>query len=190
MKTLERFLVLKQVSYYNKNAGERFCRDRAADYIWLHGNIVLIFKIRLRKGVEIEMNRFREWMQHFMEGRYGADQFSRMLTWLVLILLVLSLFVRNGLLELVAVALLVYNYFRIFSRNHAARAAENRKYLDATETIRSKWTSFVNINGQRKDFHIYTCPNKNCRQKIRVPRGKGRIQVTCPKCKTQFIKKS
>lgn len=129
-------------------------------------------------------------MQRFMEGRYGADQLSRTLTYVVLVLLVLCLFSRSMLLELVAVGLLVYNYFRIFSRNYSARSKENQKYLEAVASVKRKWSSFVNVNRQRKDFHIYVCPNKNCRQKIRVPKGKGKIQVTCPKCGTQFIKKS
>ena len=136
------------------------------------------------------MNRIREWFARFMVGRYGADEFSRTLNYVVLTLLILSLFVRNGLLELVTIALLIYSYFRMFSRNHSARYRETQKYLQMTADIRRKRNSFLNVNKQRKDFHIYTCPNKDCRQKIRVPRGKGKIQVTCPKCRTQFIKKS
>lgn len=136
------------------------------------------------------MNRFREWLTRFMAGRYGADQLSKALTYAVLVVLLLSLFSRNLLLDLLAVGLLVYNYYRILSRNHSARYKENEKFLQATAGLRRRFASFVSVNKQRKDFHIYTCPNKECRQKIRVPRGKGRIQVTCPKCHTQFIKKS
>lgn len=143
-----------------------------------------------KKQRGIIMNRIREWLMRFMAGRYGVDQMGKTMNWAILIFLVLAMFTGNMLFELIGVGLLIYTYFRIFSRNHSARYQENQRYLLATADIRRRWNSFVNVNRQRKDFHIYTCPNKSCKQKIRVPKGKGRIQVTCPKCRTQFIKNS
>ncbi|MCM1537584.1 MAG: hypothetical protein NC254_04210 [bacterium] len=124
----------------------------------------------------------------FMQGRYGMDQFGRMLFAAILVCLLLSFFVRTNVLNALALILLCYCYFRMLSRNHAKRYAENQRYLALTAGIRRKFSSWKKTNAQRKTHHIYRCPN--CKQKIRVPRGKGRIAITCPKCRTEFIKNS
>ena len=82
----------------------------------------------------------------------------------------------------------IYCYFRIFSRNVQKRYAENQAYLMKTYKIRNWFQNQKNIWQQRKVYHIYTCPS--CKQKIRIPKGKGKIEVRCPKCGTTFIKKS
>ena len=86
-------------------------------------------------------------------------------------------------------------YFRLgsrdlllFSRNVQKRYAENQAYLMKTYKIRNWFQNQKNIWQQRKVYHIYTCPS--CKQKIRIPKGKGKIEVRCPKCGTTFIKKS
>ncbi|MBQ9120321.1 MAG: hypothetical protein IJY09_09770 [Lachnospiraceae bacterium] len=127
-------------------------------------------------------------LQRFMMGRYGVDQFSRFLNILVIVLLVVSLFVRNSLVYYVGVALLIYAYFRMFSRNHAKRYAENQRYLRLTAGFRGWYAKQKSYAQTRKTHHIYACPS--CRQKIRIPKGKGRIAIRCPKCSTEFIKKS
>lgn len=116
------------------------------------------------------------------------DQFGRMLFAATLVCLLLSFFVRTNVLNALALILLCYCYFRMLSRNHAKRYAENQRYLALTAGIRRKFSSWKKTNAQRKTHHIYRCPN--CKQKIRVPRGKGRIAITCPKCRTEFIKNS
>ena len=130
----------------------------------------------------------RERFQNFMYGRYGTDQLSRFLSFAALALLVISLFVKNPIFYLGALAILVWSYFRTFSRNTSKRYVENEKFLNLT----SKFTGFFR-NGkvyheQRKIYRFYTCPQ--CRQKVRVPKGKGKICITCPKCRTEFVKKS
>lgn len=123
-----------------------------------------------------------------MAGRYGVDQFARFLNVLIIVLLVVSMLTRIGMIYLLALVLLVYSYYRIFSRNHARRYAENMKYLQKTAKLRGFFQTQKRDAGMRKTHHIYRCPN--CKQKIRIPRGKGRIAVRCPKCGTEFIKKS
>ena len=71
-------------------------------------------------------NRF----QQFMYGRYGMDQLNRFLSTVALIVLVVSIFVRRPIVEIVALALLFWCYYRMFSRNVSKRAAENQKYLN------------------------------------------------------------
>ena len=123
-----------------------------------------------------------------MQGRYGIDELSRFLLYLSVILLLLNMLIRIPLLNTVSLALLVWLYFRIFSRNFAGRQAENRKYLELTAGIRKTVSDKKRRLLQMRTHHIYKCPG--CGQKIRVPRGRGRIAVTCPKCRNEFIKKS
>ena len=126
----------------------------------------------------------KEKFYRFMQGRYGVDQFSRFLLILAIVVLVLNMFIRSALFELIPFALLIYTYFRIFSRNIAARSKENQKYLQLSGTVKYN----LKNGKQLLKFHIYKCPS--CGQKIRIPRGKGKIEITCPKCKNKFIKKS
>ena len=127
-------------------------------------------------------------MMQFMQGRYGADQMGQMLSAVSMVFLILSLFSRNQGWFLLAVIGIVYNYFRMFSKNISKRYAENQKYLTMTAGIRRKIASWKSQLAQRKIYHIYRCPG--CKQKIRVPRGRGKIEIRCPKCSTTFVKKS
>ncbi len=126
--------------------------------------------------------------RRFMQGRYGADQLSRFLTTVGLVLIILNLFVRTRILTYLVLAILVYCYYRMFSRDYNRRYAENRKYLTLKSRTLYKVKNWKKIWQDRKTHHIYKCPG--CGQKIRVPRGKGKIIVTCPKCRREFQKKS
>ena len=127
-------------------------------------------------------------MMQFMQGRYGADQMGQMLSAVSMVFLIISLFSRNQAWFLLAVIGIVYNYFRMFSKNISKRYAESQKYLTMTAGIRRKLASWKSQLAQRKIYHIYRCPG--CKQKIRVPRGRGKIEIRCPKCNTRFVKKS
>ena len=116
------------------------------------------------------------------------DQLNRFLSTVALIILVVSMFIRRPIVEIVALALLFWCYYRMFSKNISKRYAENQKYLKMTAGIRRKLASWKSQLAQRKIYHIYRCPG--CKQKIRVPRGHGKIEIRCPKCNTRFVKKS
>ena len=133
-------------------------------------------------------NNWKNKMMQFMQGRYGADQMGQMLSAVSMVFLIISLFSRNQVWFLLAVIGIVYNYFRMFSKNISKRYAENQKYLTMTAGIRRKLASWKSQLAQRKIYHIYRCPG--CKQKIRVPRGRGKIEIRCPKCNTRFVKKS
>ena len=126
--------------------------------------------------------------QQFMTGRYGVDQLSRLLLGISVVFCALSLFSRWNLFYLLALALLGYTYYRMFSRNVSKRYAENQKFLNARYRLAVKRDQQKRQFAQRKEYRFYRCPG--CRQKVRVPRGKGRISISCPKCRTEFIKKS
>lgn len=133
-------------------------------------------------------NNWKNKMMQFMQGRYGADQMGQMLSAVSMVFLIISLFSRNQAWFLLALIGIVYNYFRMFSKNISKRYAENQKYLTMTAGIRRKLASWKSQLAQRKMYHIYRCPG--CKQKIRVPRGRGKIEIRCPKCNTRFVKKS
>ena len=130
----------------------------------------------------------REKFARFMSGRYGADQLSRFMVTAALVLMVINLFLGWGILSILVLALLVLCYFRMFSRNYQKRYEENLRYTHATARYRYWLSKQKDLWKQRKVYHIYRCPS--CMQKVRVPRGKGKIIVTCPKCHTEFQKRS
>lgn len=130
----------------------------------------------------------REKLQRWMWGRYGYDDLNRFLMISAVVCMVLSLFPRGGVFYLLAGAAMVYAYFRMFSRNISKRSAENQWFLSKTAKLRALFGKKKREPDQAKQYHIYKCPN--CRQKIRVPRGKGRVAVTCRKCGREFVKKS
>lgn len=119
-------------------------------------------------------------MRSFMQGRYGTDKFSTTILVTSLIACLLSMIIQlpllNLLLMLLSYGLMGWAIFRMLSRNTYKRYEENRKYLRFLERIKDR---------QHKYFD---CPR--CRQSVRVPRGKGKISITCPKCKEKFIRKS
>lgn len=129
----------------------------------------------------------REKLYRFMQGRYGADQLNRFLMILVIVCLVFSLF-GFRIFYVFGIALLIYSYFRIFSKNLYKRREENAAFLRLEYGFKQRFASWKRTMQQRKTHHIYRCPS--CKQKIRVPRGKGRIEIRCPKCNQTFIKKS
>ena len=134
------------------------------------------------------MGRFRQKVMQFMQGRYGADQFSRFLIYLSLILLVITLFCRNNFIYYIAVIVLFYSYFRMLSRNISRRYAENQKYLSLRYKVVGRFNWIRLRIKDSKTHRIFKCPS--CSQKIRVPKGKGRISIKCPKCRIEFIKKT
>ena len=130
----------------------------------------------------------REKIQRFMIGRYGADELAKAQSIAALVLLFLSMFSRLGIFYWLAIALMIYSTWRMFSKNISARYAENQKYLQATAKFRYWLDQQKKLWQERKYHHIYTCPK--CKQKIRIPKGKGKIMVRCPKCHFEFQKRS
>lgn len=124
--------------------------------------------------------RLRTGLRRFMEGRYGTDKFNTTILGVGVIACILSLFIKNPVINLILVTasygLMIWAIFRSFSRNTYKRYQENRKYLMLLERIKDK------------DHRYFDCPR--CRQPVRVPKGKGKIAITCPKCREKFIKKT
>ena len=124
----------------------------------------------------------------FMYGRYGVDQLSRSMMVLVIVLVVLGIFFKTRLIDWASTILLILVYFRMFSRNINKRYQENMKYMVVHNKMMAKYNGWKDAFACRKTHKVFACPS--CGQKVRVPRGKGKVKVHCPKCNTSFIKNS
>lgn len=116
--------------------------------------------------------------QIFMRGRNGADELGRVVFYLSLILYVISTISRIEFFYTIALVGMIYSMYRMFSKNLYVRREENRKFVTWLESTRIKME-------QRKKYKIFKC--KGCGRNIRVPRGKGKIEVTCPMCGNKTI---
>lgn len=129
----------------------------------------------------------RQRTARFMAGRNGNDRFNLFLLVCELVLLLLSSLL-HGPFYLPAIALLVYIYFRMLSRNVYKRQEENNRYLRAKYKLLSRLRLIVERWKQRRDYKFFVCPS--CRTTLRVPRGRGKIKIVCRKCGTSFTGKS
>lgn len=133
----------------------------------------------------------KNFFYRLMAGRNGSDDLARFSVFFSLIILIVSYFTKGyvkSILWWIAVIILVYSYFRMFSRNIAKRYQENAAFVRFKNKQVSKLTTKRDMFKQRKEFRFYKCPS--CGIMNRVPRGKGKIQITCPKCKTKFIRET
>ena len=131
---------------------------------------------------------FRMKFARFMQGRNGVDQFSQFLNIVVLILFVISIFTKSKILGWLPFALMGYMYFRIFSKNIPKRSMENQRFCNMRYDLSVKKNKWKKEWEQRKIYRFFRCPM--CHQKVRVPKGRGKICITCPKCRQEFIRRS
>ena len=130
----------------------------------------------------------REKLRRFMIGRYGTDGLNQFLSIASLVLLLIAIVSRISLFTWLSAVPLLFCCYRTFSRNISKRTEENYKFYTLKDRVDNKFRGLKEQWANRKVYHYYRCPQ--CRQKLRVPRGRGRIQISCPRCGTQFIKKS
>ncbi|MBR3952981.1 MAG: hypothetical protein IKJ82_05150 [Oscillospiraceae bacterium] len=126
-------------------------------------------------------------LREFMYGRNGTDMFSFALIiagFVINILYVLSDFRPLYILSLAAYG---YALFRTLSKNIPARQKENRKFMEFWWKIKNRWVGFRADFEERKTYKHFKCPS--CGQKIRIPRGRGKVEICCPKCSNRFVKK-
>lgn len=135
--------------------------------------------------------KFREKIAQFMYGRRGTDEFARFLLIVTLVFIVLSwLFqgVLQSLFSMLTIASLAYCYYRILSRDIYKRQKENAWYLQKKSAVQKWFRSVKDRWTQRKDYKFFRCPS--CHTLLRVPKGKGKILLTCRKCGNRFERKS
>lgn len=129
----------------------------------------------------------RSKLQQFMYGRNGADQLSAAAAWVAVTVWVVYLFTSWLPLYFLALVLMGYSFFRMFSRRTDKRREENAKFLAAFRPLRRR-LSALGCRMRDKEHRYFRCPN--CGQQMRVPKGKGHIQVTCRSCGITFEEKS
>jgi len=129
----------------------------------------------------------RNAFQRFMYGRYGNDQLNQFLIIAALVLSVLNLVFRASAVTLVADVLIVCCLFRMLSKNTYKRREENAKFMRKAQPA-IKWLRLQQTIRKDKAHRYFKCPN--CSQYLRVPRGKGKITVTCRSCGASFQEKS
>ena len=127
-------------------------------------------------------------LKNFMIGRYGPDHLGVAMILLSFALSLTHTFTRLLILMILSYAVLVLALFRILSRNIKKRRAENDRFIRFWWPIKTKIGRFWKHLKQRKTYVFFKCPS--CRNSLRAPRGKGKIQVTCQKCGERFYKKT
>ena len=124
--------------------------------------------------------RFSAGMRNFMSGRYGHDRLNMVLLGVGLVMCLIGMFVNNQLADLLLMlgsyALLILSMVRCMSRNTYKRYQENRKFSLLLDRLKDR------------NNRYFSCPK--CHQTVRVPKGKGKIAITCPKCREKFVKKT
>ena len=123
------------------------------------------------------------------------DSLGLLISWIAILIMILGVIlmpflnsILSSILWWLALAVMMYGYWRMLSKNVYKRRAENDRYLATTEGIRSFFRGRAMRFSQRKHYRFFKCPG--CEAMLRVPRGKGKIQITCRKCGNRFSAKS
>lgn len=124
------------------------------------------------------MKKLKDKINRFFQERYGLDELGKFLIVINLITYILGIFLRSKLILGISVLCMIFLLYRIMSRQHWDRSEENRKYMSYVKLWKLKYE-------HRKSARIYLC--KRCGKYIRVPKGKGKIQVTCTVCGDKTI---
>ncbi len=127
-------------------------------------------------------------MQQWMQGRYGIDELSKALQITSLVLLTLSLFPPFRFFYIPAIFLMVWSCIRCYSRDLARRRNERARYLKLIGFVRSWFRLQKDKWRDRKTYRYFRC--KECHTSLRVPKGKGRICIRCPKCQHELNAKT
>lgn len=127
------------------------------------------------------MEQFKWKLKKFMNGRNGPDELGRDIGIASILIYFFSVILKNPILYILAQCGLIYSMFRVVSRNTRKRRQENWKYKNCMQMYRFKIE-------MHKTYRIFKC--KGCGRRIRVPRGKGKVEITCPLCGKKIIRRT
>lgn len=136
--------------------------------------------------LQMVLQRFAVKMQQFMAGRYGNDRFTVFLSIVGLIFAFLGNFKPLRFLYFIGLAIIAYGLFRAMSKNYEARRKELDCFLRVSDKPMKELKLLGNKLRDRKTHKYFKC--KSCKTVLRVPKGRGKIEVTCPKCREKTIK--
>jgi len=125
----------------------------------------------------------------FMSGRYGIDQLYRFLLLCIVLCTLLSVLLVDfpffgSFFNAISYLLIAWTIYRILSRNIEKRYLENLHYLEWMGSIRQHFRMSKAKFQQRKEYKFFVCPT--CKTNLRVPKGKGKVNITCSKCGNRF----
>ncbi|MCD7948581.1 MAG: hypothetical protein LUG13_09935 [Oscillospiraceae bacterium] len=127
------------------------------------------------------------WLRRVMYGRYGSDQLSVFLIAIYVVLAFVAMITRLSFLSWIGLVFLIIAFFRIFSRNIPHRRAENMRFMNFAAPL-IRWLKMRRTIARDKEHRYFRCPN--CGQCLRVPRGKGKVTITCRSCGISFEENS
>lgn len=130
------------------------------------------------------MNKFINKLTRFMYGRYKIDELYKFLISLCLIIIIINIFIKSNILDILVAIILIIATYRYLSKNIKKRQKENKIYLDTKRKITNKY-NYQKRKFKDRNTHTYKkCPK--CHQKIRLPLKKGKHTVKCPNCNNHF----
>ena len=127
-------------------------------------------------------------MKNLFKSRNGPDQLSQFVLSIAFFIAILNLFLRSNILSLIILVMMIYIFFRMFSKQTYKRRQENIRFAQKMYPYQMKLVKYAARQADKKTHKCFKCPN--CKQTLRVPRGHGEITITCPKCHHQFDRKS
>ena len=122
----------------------------------------------------------RKFLHRFMIGRYGPDHLGIAMIVLAFVVSILNVIIQYTPLLYISYFIFGLTLFRMLSRNITRRRAENDKFIRYWWPIKTKVKNFIQKIKDKRKYKYFKCPT--CKSKLRVPKGKGKIRITCPKC--------
>ena len=130
------------------------------------------------------MGNFKNKLAGFMYGRYGMDELSYGLFGVYLVLLLVNLFIRSNIINILIYAVIFIVFFRTFSRNIYKRRRENEKFIKLWKPVKAKASLTIRRIKEIKTKRYRKCPH--CKSVLRLPRKAGKHKVDCPRCHKEF----
>lgn len=127
------------------------------------------------------MKKINKKLNEIFKRRYGLDDLGRVLVAASSTVCILGIILGNELITYLAILGFIFAIYRIMSQQHWERSNENRIFINHTKLWKLRYEN-------RKHLRIYMC--KRCGKYIRVPRGKGKIQITCTSCGDKIIRRT
>lgn len=129
----------------------------------------------------------REKIARFLYGRYGNDQLNNFLVGLAFVIIIVNIFLNSSVLVIANYLVLAWALYRMLSKKYQKRRNELNRFLKISRPFRSGWNK-VRMRFGDRDHKYYRCPS--CNQTVRVPRKRGKITITCPRCGNKFDKRT